>query len=41
MDFIVLKHVIVQVTYPMVVILERVNVDVNQVIMVNDVKQVR
>ena len=41
MDFIVLKHVIVQVNYPMVVIFVRVNVDVNQVIMVNDVKQVR
>ncbi len=41
MDFIVLKHVIVQQKHQMVVMQKQVNVDVNLVIMVIDVKQVR
>ncbi len=38
MDFTVLKHVIVQQKHPMVVTQHRVNVDVNLVIRVIDVK---
>ena len=41
MDFIVHKNVTVPRNYPMVVIQKRANVDVKQVIMVMDVKQVK